>query len=263
MTKKYRISIVGGIITLVLVFSPGAWCQGNAAGSVAGTIFEGDGTTPVQGAVVLLENINSGEIYKSTPTDKNGSFLIDQIKTGVYLYGINSAFGSFFSDGLVGIMIKDGEPARMSLALNSVNKKKEIEARMASERPGENLIGEVVAYNPENRLTEVQIIRGVLKEKDRIHVVGTETDFYQNVDYLHYNGTKTTRLFVNQKGLLEAKKAAQPGDLVYLAEDKAGFWAFLSGPAGMATLIASTAAIGYVAGDVVTDGDTKEASPFK
>lgn len=262
MAMKKRISIYGGILAFVLIFTLGLWGE-NAKGTVIGTIFESDGATPVSGAVVRFENTASGVIFQSSPTDSRGHFQIESMETGVYLYGINSDSGGYYSDGLIGVRAEDDKPARMTLALNRFNEREKIEKMMAAERPGENLIGEIVNFVPKTKLTEIRIIRGVLKKDDRIHVVGMDTDFYQKVANINVNGTKATRIFVNQKGSIKAKKEAKSGDLVYLAQDKAGgFWSFFSGPAGIATLVASTATIGYVAGSTNSDKGP-EASAFR
>jgi hypothetical protein len=263
MVKIKKRGIFVGIVSLAVIFCFGLWCGSESESIVKGAIYEGDGTTPVEGAVVRLENVTSGDIYESTITGSEGSFVIERMQTGVYFYGINSSSGSYDSDGLIGVRIDNEEPARMTIALNRYTKREEIEIKMANQNPGEHLIGEIVECSPENRLAEVKVIRGVLKQKDRIHVVGEETDFYQNLDSLNSNGIVTPRLFVNQSGLFKTKKETRPGDLVYLAQDKGGFWTFLGGPAGIATVIASTATIGHVAKDLSSEQDVKEASPFR
>jgi len=257
---KSQIFFLGGILAFMLVISPSLWGEGIGKGSVLGFVYKKEGTAPVKGAVVKLKNVTSGEVYESTPSDSRGNFLIEQMESGVYIYGVTSSEGDFNADGMIGVRIGEGEPARMSLALSRYQEEQESKAAAADNTSDEYLVGEVVKYIPGTKMAHVRIIRGVLESGDRIHVLGDGTDFYQKTGSLNLNGSKVKRLFVNQVGLFKAKKEAKEGDLVYLAKES-GLGAFLLSPCGIAALVASTAAIGYITYDQVTDGNP--ASPFK
>ncbi len=175
---------------------------------------------------------------------------------------MTSSEGDYNADGMIGVRIEEGEPAGMSLALSRYQEEPKSKAAAADNTSDEYLIGEVVKYIPGTNMAYVRIIRGVLESGDRIHVLGDETDFHQKANNLDLNGSKVKRLFVNQVGLFKVKKAAKEGDLVYLAKES-GLGAFLLSPCGIAALVASTATIGYITYNQVTDGGCfKSCQPF-
>jgi hypothetical protein len=82
-----------------------------------GNIFEKDGTSPVEGAVVCLKRLPDGSFKESAPTDSEGSFEIDGIIKGVYILGVRTAEGNFSARKVLGIgALADGY-AKMYIAL--------------------------------------------------------------------------------------------------------------------------------------------------
>lgn len=247
---KQKVAFLGGLLGMLLVVSPFIWSQDVEKGSVLGAVYDKDGTTPIPGAIVKLKNVRSGEVYESTPTDSQGNFLIEQMESGVYVYGVTSSEGDYNCDGMIGVRIDGSGPAKMTLALNRYEDKKGSEENQEAAGAPENisseyLVGEVLNFMPKNQMAEVRVVRGTLEKKDRIHVLGKETDFYQKVDHLNLDGSRVKRLFMEQVGYLKTKEDVKEGDLVYLAEQKAGLLGFLAAPCGWAALLGATS-ISYI-----------------
>jgi len=262
---KKQVVFLGGALGLLLVISPFLWSQNVDTGNVLGFVYEKDGTTPVQGALVKLQNIRSGNIYESTPTDSQGSFLIQQIKSGVYLYGVSASEGDYNCDGMIGVRIPNKGPARMALALSRYDEEKESKGNNPNENTAdEYLVGEVLNYNPNNQMAQVRIIRGMLEKDDQVHILGKDqgeekgTDFNQKVSELKFNGSEVKRLFVEQVGLFKTKEPVREGDLVYLGRNKGGLIAFLAAPCGWAALV-SLGTAGYVVYDRTTKANGASA----
>lgn len=261
---KKEVTLVGGILALLLVLTPCLWSESKAKGNVLGFVYENDGTTPIEGAVVKLKSVSSGEVYESNPSNTQGVFQMENVKSGIYIYGVNTSQGNFNSDGMIGVRFKENETARMSLSLSRYDEgsgSNTVENPKEDDNVGEYLVGEITKYDPGTGMAKVRIIQGLLEKKDRVHVLGEKTDFYQNVKNLELNGAAVKRLFVKQTGTFKAKNGVEVGDRVYLTDEKGGLFAFLSAPCGLAALIAGTAAVGYVTYDQVTEAN--EASAFK
>jgi len=92
---KRSVALLTGVLGLFLIISPCLWSQDIGKGSVLGFVYENDETAPIQGAVVKLKNVRSGEIYESTPSDSQGNFLIEQMESGVYIYGVTTSEGDY------------------------------------------------------------------------------------------------------------------------------------------------------------------------
>lgn len=84
-------------------------------GNLIGFVFEKDGTTPVEGAVVKLKNVSTGTVYESSNSDKLGIFKTEGIEEGLYIVGISTKKGEFNVVNLIGI--KTDETAKVSFAL--------------------------------------------------------------------------------------------------------------------------------------------------
>jgi len=84
-------------------------------GNLVGFVYDKDGTTPLEGAIVKLKNVSSSSIYESSKADKLGVFKIEGIDEGLYVVGISSKEGSFNVENFIGI--KADETARVSFAL--------------------------------------------------------------------------------------------------------------------------------------------------
>lgn len=269
--RKKQVALLGGLLGLFLIISPCLWSQNIEKGSVLGFVYDKDGTTPIQGAVVKLKNVRSGEVYESTPSDSQGNFLIEQMESGVYVYGVTASEGDYNCDGMMGVRVDGSEPAKISLALNRYEDEKGSQENKVQKNPNENtadeyLVGEVLGYNPKPGMAQVRILRGLLEKNDRVHILGKpgeeqkERDFYQKVGDMNLNGSKVKRLFVEQIGLFKTEKPVKEGDLVYLAENKGGLLGFLVAPCGWAAILGAASA-GYIIYKETNNGD--DASAYK
>lgn len=233
-----------------------------AKGNIIGFVYEKEGTTPLEGAVVIIKNISSGVIYESSKSDRYGVFKIMGLENGVYICGVATPEGSFNLDDLVGVGIRNNETAKMSISLAPYEQQVAStidEVYQEQSIAGEALIGRVVDYNPEEKLAEVFIMKGLVAVKNKIHVKGEITDFYQKLKVLKLNGSSVKKLIAGQTGSLGMTKSVEKGDLVYLVCKK-GFLPFFLGPLGTAAIIAGSSIIAY--GIIFLDKD-EEVSPFK
>lgn len=185
------------------------------------------------------------------------------LENGVYICGVAAPEGNFNLEGLVGVGIRNNETAKMSISLARY------EPRVAStidevyeeqSIAGEALIGRVVNYNPEEKLAEVLIMRGVLAVNNKIHLKGEITDFYQKLKVLKLNGSSAKKLIAGQTGSLGMTKSVEKGDLVYLVCKK-GFLPLFLAPLGNAIIIAGSSLISY--GIIFLKDEEEEASPFR
>jgi hypothetical protein len=232
-----------------------------AKGNLIGFIYDKDGTTPLQDAVVKIKNISSGAVYESNKSDELGIFKIQGLESGMYICGVTTPNGDFNADNLFGVKIHEKETAKMSIALTPYDNKETAgsmaEVYKEQEISGESLIGKINEYNPSTEMANVYIIKGSLSVQDRIHAKGAKTDFYQNVSVLKREGAPVKRLFAGQTAALKLKKEAENGDLVYLV-CKRGILPLFLAPLGVASIVAGSAAIIQQGEEMVS---TREGSP--
>ena len=120
MSKGVRLTFMFSCLLLafILFCYPIALKSENVAkGNIVGFVYDMDGTTPLEGAVVKVKNISTDVVYESTKSDILGIFKIKGLENGIYLYGVMTPNGDFNSDGLVGIRIQGNETAKMSISL--------------------------------------------------------------------------------------------------------------------------------------------------
>lgn len=118
MLKKarfLRVVSISVIFSFLLWLVPAEAITAVATGSITGFVYGDDGLTPLKGAVVKIQNIKTGEIYESTPTDENGLYKIVNIKPGMYLIGIEVEKNGY--NALDGVYIRGNEIAKLSFAL--------------------------------------------------------------------------------------------------------------------------------------------------
>lgn len=84
-------------------------------GSMIGFVYQKDGITPAEGAIVKLRNVATGRSYDSTKSDKLGIFRVEAVEEGLYLVGVSTEEGDFNVNNLVGI--RGNETAKVSFAL--------------------------------------------------------------------------------------------------------------------------------------------------
>jgi hypothetical protein len=78
-----------------------------------GRVFQPDGVSPRTGVVVALYDDDSGEIFRSPPTDDEGTFRVDSAPAGSYRVVTETTEGVFATDGELTL----GEGANRPLAL--------------------------------------------------------------------------------------------------------------------------------------------------
>ncbi len=253
----WRFIVLAAVLALLLPVSASQIAPSPGQGSLVGTFFEKDGTTPVPGAVIKLKNISSGSIYEAAPSDKSGTFRLDGLVKGIYTFGIATSSGDFNSNELIGIL--EGETTKISISLSlyegQVRQGMQEIAREQSLKDNEARIGRVVRYIPGSREAVVFIEKGVLQTDDRIRVRGITTNFYQDVDGLGLDGYKIKRALAGQSPFLKVIREAQIGDAVYLVCKK-GVPPFFLTPCGIATVVGGMVGL-------ITVVDKKEVSPFK
>lgn len=119
------------IFSFILFYSPHLLkAEAVGKGNLIGFVYEKNGTTSLEGAIVKLKNVSTSRIYESSKTDKLGAFKIAGIDEGLYVVGISSKKGDFNLKDLIGI--KANETAKVSFALKpqlKVQKEKKAKIR--------------------------------------------------------------------------------------------------------------------------------------
>ncbi|MFW6160276.1 MAG: hypothetical protein ACOC57_03955 [Acidobacteriota bacterium] len=119
---KSKYLSVGLIFALILFYFPNfIQAEGKAEernqGNLIGFVYGEDGITPVDGAVVKLKKVSTGESFESSQSDEAGVFKVEGVNEGFYVMGISTGEGNFNVENVIGI--KAGETAKVSLALKS------------------------------------------------------------------------------------------------------------------------------------------------
>jgi hypothetical protein len=236
------------ILALFLLTAPYFFASETVAkGNVIGFLYAKDGTTPLEGGIVKFKNLASGTIFESSKSDSNGIFKVEGIESGIYTYGILTPDGDFNADNLVGFRIKENETAKMSIAVNPYSKE---EASAVSQIykdqqvAGESLVGTVADFNPSTQMAQVQIVKGLLRAKDKIHAKGRTTDFYQQVSVLMAGSSSARQVLPGQTASVKLERKAVQGDLIYVVANKNLFPLFLA-PLGVASILAGSSAVNY------------------
>jgi hypothetical protein len=126
MLKAVRLKAVAFILiaSIITFYSPQFLvAQKVDKGNLIGFVFEKDGTTPVEGAVVKLKNVSTGTVYESSQSDKLGILKTEGIEEGLYIVGISTNEGNFNVGNLIGI--KAAETAKVSFALKPEGQEEE------------------------------------------------------------------------------------------------------------------------------------------
>jgi hypothetical protein len=111
--------IAGGLILFWILFCFPFILEAQLVGkgNLIGFVYEDDGATPVEGAVVKMRNISTGSVYESGKSSKIGLFKFEEVDEGLYLVGVSTEEGAFNLENLIGI--KADEMAKVSVALKS------------------------------------------------------------------------------------------------------------------------------------------------
>jgi hypothetical protein len=91
--------------------------QNTGTGNLLGFIYNTDGTTPLDGAILMLRNVSTGTIYESSMSDSLGVVHAKGVEEGLYIVGVVTDQGNYNVEDLVGI--RSGSTAKVSLALIS------------------------------------------------------------------------------------------------------------------------------------------------
>jgi hypothetical protein len=252
MNKGVRVKnlfLIGIVSCLIIYSSPQLPAAQDIAskGNIIGFIYAKDGTTALEGAVVKFKSLSSGTVYESTPSDANGIFKVQKVETGIYTYGVVTETGDFNADNLVGLRIAENETAKLSIAVNPYDKEVATavsEVIKDQEASGESLVGTISEFNPNTRMAQVQVVKGLLRVNDKIHTKGKSTNFYQDIDVLMIGNNSTGRILSGQTGSVKLDQTAQTGDLVFVVRSKSVFPFFMA-PLGVATVIAANTAVTY------------------
>lgn len=128
------------LIPLFLVFLSPARLEASG-GHLEGFIYASDGTTPVEGAVLKLRNLQNGEEYVSGPSDALGRVSLNDLEPGLYLAGISTGTGDYNFDHMVGI--REGVTGKISFSLGDASG--QIEKNSAQEQ-GEQKRGGILGF---------------------------------------------------------------------------------------------------------------------
>lgn len=229
----------GSAALLVLALSSStAVAQGTTKGNLIGFIFGRDGSTPIQGAVVMVKNVTTGAIAEAEATDAVGVFRLVGLEAGIYAVGVKSPAGNYNSQDFFGIEAQ--QTAKLTIALDPYDavSANAAETLIKEQRAkGEAFIGKVIKYAPETRTAEVFVEVGLIQKDDRIHVKGQVTDFYQDLTRLTAFGAKADRVTSGYAAAVKTSKACAEGDYVYVV-CKRGIPPFFLAPLGVAAIVA-------------------------
>jgi hypothetical protein len=247
---------------LVLVFSGVLKAAETATGSIIGFVYDKDGTTPLEGAIVQFKNLSNDRFFASSRSDKYGIFKLQGIESGVYIYGVETPQGNFNSEGFVAVKINANETAKMAISLNpyDVDEAKAVSAVFKEQEiAGESLVGAITNFSPSSLIADVQVTKGLLRVNDKIHAKGRVTNFYQELNSLSKGGSPAKKALAGENAKIKLNQKAQEGDLVYVVKKRELLPLFLA-PVGLALLVAGSSAI---QGGIKVNEVIKPASDFK
>lgn len=115
MSKTVVFLLISSII--IFYFPHDLKAQNTGKGNLIGFVYEKNGTSPIEGAVIKLKNVSTANVYESSKSDKFGIVKIEGIEGGLYIAGISTKEGNFNVVNLIGI--KATETAKISFALKS------------------------------------------------------------------------------------------------------------------------------------------------
>ncbi len=238
-----------GVLALFFIFlsAPLLRAERGPTGNIIGFVYAQDGTTPLEGAVIKFRNLTSGAVYESSKSDDLGLFRLARVDSGMYSFGVMSAQGDFNADNVLGIRVGENETAKMSIAVRSYSKD-EAEAMTEiyrNEEPnGETLVAIIAGFDPSTQMGNLQMVKGMIRVKDKVHAKGQSTDFYQDVAALKVGDTAAQQILGNQTGSLKLDRGVFRGDRLYLVRNRKIFPFFLT-PVGVAAVIAGNSAVTY------------------
>jgi hypothetical protein len=262
---QYKLVLLVLIFAFCFVFSANlSAAQDKGKGNVIGFLYAKDGTTPLPGAVVKFKNLTNGTIYESTKSDSYGIFKLQGIESGVYIYGVVTEGGDYNAESFVGLKISENDTAKLSIAVDPYEKEVAeavSEIIKEQEMSGEALVGTIADFNFGTKMAQVEVVKGILRVKDRIHAKGKTTDFYQNVNVLRFGTSPARQLLKGQTGAVQLNQQANKGDLVFVVNTAKNVMPFFLAPVGVAAVIAGNTFVTY--GIVIIPEGTKPVSATK
>lgn len=240
MRRGFKVVLSSGLaFALILVMFPSILrSQGTGRGNLVGFIYGQDGSTPVEGAVVVVKNLTTGVVTESPKSDGLGVFKVQDLGAGIYALGVRSDKGSFNSQDFFGVTADKTAKITIALAPYDEAAASAAAAVIKEQRDkGEAFVGKVVTYAPQTREAEVLVEVGLIQTDDRIHIKGQVTDFYQDMRGLRAYGAKVKRVLSGYTALVRTSKACEPGDFVYIV-CKRGVPPFFLAPLGIAAIVA-------------------------
>ena len=267
ISKEFK--LLGLIFAFLILLSPGFLkSERLPVGNLIGFIYGEDGKTPLEGAVVKLQNVNTDAVYESTRSDVSGLFQVKGVESGSYMFIIVTAEGEFSSAEPIELKIKENETAeivislipyeeRVASAIRGIPEEKEIK--------GEVLVGRVIKFFPETLTANVFIFKEKIQYRDKVHFKGLEeeeftgleevppeeevppgeeiTDFYQEAHDLKIAGVSVKKVPAGQVVTIMLNEQVEVGDLVYVVRRKRLLPLFII-PVGIASIILSPATPG-------------------
>lgn len=234
---------------LFLTALSGLWAKPLPKGNLTGHVYQSDGTTPAEGAVIVLKNLAGGGTHRSEPSNALGLFRIESLDKGLYMFGAVTEQGEFNGRDIIGI--EADTTAKLSIALD-VQAETQVEPRKPNEPPairGERFVGRVTKFNTETMEAQVFVEQGEMRLGDNVHLFGdkdrgSETDFYQKADKILQNGTEVDKALAGQYYILRLENPVLELDWLYI-KDKSGLGALFLTPCGIANILAATSTIIY------------------
>ena len=262
MRKKRTYFFSSGLIilSLLVLFLSFTFGTNSDEGNLIGFLHDTDGSSPLLGAVIKLKNIYTDELYTSSEADDYGIARIKSVKPGLYVYGVSTKKGNFNSNEVLGI--SGGKTAKVSISLKSSKTKEEKAVQELTPgliRKGESLIGRVDRFYSNSNRADVEIIKGLVKNGDLLHVVGVDDniDFNIKAKDLMKDGIACDKVFVTETASIPLNQEAKKGNLVYVMCKK-GFAPLFLIPLGAATAV-GTGFVKYSKNEVTI----KDASQYK
>lgn len=240
-------SVVYAVLVCTVVFfaEPLVFANSVAKGNLTGFIYDKDGTTPVEGAVVKLKNLASGSVFESSKSDNVGAFSMVGVDQGMYIFGVSSAKGDFNAEEVLGIA--GNETAKLAVALNPDAAEVDPKNESAPAIAGEKWVGTVISFDAATKMARVFINKGQLKQDEEFHVKGdkkkhnSDSDFWQKAKGMQQNGLAVNKAVAGQYYNLILDKTPLDNDFLYVKKSK-GLIAFFLSPLGLATILAGTTA---------------------
>jgi len=248
-----RRSIAFAVVGLTLFFfmaQPLIFAQTAGKGNLAGFVYDKDGSTPVEGAVVKIKNLKTDAVFESPKTDAQGAFQITGIDPGLYIFGVTSPVGDFNANEVIGIA--ENETAKLSVALKPISPAQPVDpkAQDAPQIRGEKWIGKVISYDPASKEARIYINRDEVKKDENFHAKGdkdkykSETDFWQKLKQVKQNGFEVKKAQEGQYYNISLEKPVLANDFIYIKERR-GLIYFFMGALGVAAILAGTTAVIY------------------